>query len=170
MKIELLTNENFNEKSLDNFDRYQKVTNVYRPIDGEYKLVYHPFEETWSPEHRREKAREILSGEYMTFGAIENGKIIGELMFVPELNDGRMIVESFHVSGECRRQGIGRRLFEAAKAEAKGRGAKQLYISACSAEETVAFYFAMGCYVSKNPIKKYAEDEPCDLQLECDVK
>ena len=43
-------------------------------------------------------------------------------------------------SSEFRGQGIGRQLFEAGKAEARKAGAEALYISACSSEETIAFY------------------------------
>jgi len=157
----------FPRDALRDFDRYQKVTDVYRLIDGRLQLVRIPFEESWSPERRLEKADEIRSGDYTVFCAYEDAHVVGEIMLVPTLDNGRMIVDSFHVSRECRRHGIGRALFETAKAEAKKKCARALYISACSARETIDFYFAMGCFISPNPIPAYALDEPCDLQLEC---
>lgn len=48
-------------------------------------------------------------------------------------------------------------------------GAKQLYVSACSSEETIAFYKAMGCKVTDNSIISIAKSEPMDLQMICDV-
>ena len=103
----------------------------------------------------------------MTFCAFDSGRVIGEIMLVPVLHKGRMIIDSFHVSREYRRSGIGRRLFEAAKNEAGLCGARALYLSACSAEETIDFYLAMGCAPSEDPIPAYVESEPCDIQLEC---
>jgi len=86
-----------------------------------------------------------------------------------------MILDMMQVSSEYRGQGIGRQLFEegkaeARKAEARKAGAKALYISACSSEETIAFYRAMGSNLATNPIKEIAEEEPFDLQMTCLVK
>ena len=39
------------------------------------------------------------------------------------------------------------------------------YISACSSEETIAFYRAMGAEVTDTPIKSIADAEPYDLQM-----
>ncbi len=79
------------------------------------------------------------------------------------------IAQVMHVSSEWRGQGIGRRLFEAGKDEARKNGAEALYISACSSEETIAFYRAMGSVLASNPIKEIAEEEPFDLQMICPV-
>jgi N-acetylglutamate synthase-like GNAT family acetyltransferase len=65
--------------------------------------------------------------------------------------------------------GIGRKLFEKGKQNAKKAGAKALYISACSSEETIAFYKAMGAKLTENPIREIADEEPCDLQMICIV-
>ncbi len=81
-----------------------------------------------------------------------------------------MILDMMQVSSECRGQGIGRKLFEAGKDEARKAGAEALYISACSSEETIAFYRAMGSELASNPIKEIAEEEPFDLQMICPVK
>jgi len=167
MTIELLTAANFTPASMDAFDRHQVVTYIYRPVNGELKPVLEPFEEDWSPARKREKAAEILSGDIIAYGALENGIVAGALQLLPELNDGRMLVVSFHVSAPYRRQGLGRALLEAAKAEARSRGARALYISACPAVETIDFYTAVGCVVSPAPIPACVEAEPIDIQLEC---
>ena len=80
-----------------------------------------------------------------------------------------MILDMMQVSSECRGQGVGRRLFELGKAEAIKAGAQALYISACSSEETIAFYRAMGSGLASIPIKELAEKEPYDLQMICPV-
>ena len=158
---------NFDLSSLDRFDRYQLVRFVYRPENGRLVLKEQPFTEFWSPERKREKAGEILSGRYVTFCAFDGEKVVGEIMLLPELNAGRLIIDSFHVSREYRRHGVGRRLFEAAAGYARLRGAEALYASCCFAEETIRFYSAMGFVPSARPIPSFAEAEPCDIQMEC---
>lgn len=76
-----------------------------------------------------------------------------------------MILDMMHVSAACRGQGIGRRLFDVGKGEARKAKAEALYISACSSEETIAFYKAMGAERTDCPIKEFAEAEPYDLQM-----
>ena len=69
------------------------------------------------------------------------------------------------LSATCRGQGIGRKLFDIGKDEARKAGAQALYISACSSEETIAFYKAMGAELTDRPITEFAEAEPYDLQM-----
>lgn len=80
-----------------------------------------------------------------------------------------MILDMMHVSAALRGKGLGRRLFEKGRTEARKAGADELYISACSSEETVAFYRAMGAKITDSPIKEMAEEEPFDLQMTCKV-
>ena len=87
--------------------------------------------------------------------------------WVPELHENRLIIDSFHVSRAFRRCGIGRRLVETAADYARGRGARALYASCCSAKETIAFYRAMGFGLSEHPIPSCVEEEPFDIQMEC---
>ena len=78
-----------------------------------------------------------------------------------------MIVDVMQVAADYRGRGIGRKLFDSGKGEAAKAGAEALYISACSSEETIAFYKAMGAELTDSPIREIAEDEPCDLQMIC---
>ncbi len=167
MEIKLVDSNNFTRDSLKGFRRYQKVKNVYRLQDGNLTLVYDPFTEDWDAARLIEKAEEILSGQYVTYCAYEENHVIGEIMLIPKLNKGRLIIDSFHVSRDYRHRGIGRALFEASRQEALRRGAHSLYASCCSSEETINFYFAMGFCLSSDPIPFLAEAEPYDLQMEC---
>ena len=58
-------------------------------------------------------------------------------------------------------------LFRRAQEEGRRAGAAELYISVCSARETIAFYRAMGCVMADPVIPELAAEEPCDLQLVC---
>ena len=167
MEVYLINKNNFNMYSMDDFDRHQVVENVYRLMDGHLQIVRTSFTENWSLVRKRQIAAEIVNAKYIAYGAFEQGRVIGTLLLLPELNEGRMIIDGFHVSAEYRRKGAGRLLFHAARQEAEKRGAKALYASACSAKETIDFYRAMGFKLSENPIRSCVEKEPFDLQMEC---
>ena len=167
LEIKLIDSNNFTRDSLKDFRRYQEVKNVYRLQNGNLTLVYNPFTEDWDAVRLIEKAEEILSGQYVTYCAYEGNRVVGEIMLIPKLNKGRLIIDSFHVSRDYRRHGIGRALFEAARQEALKMGAHALYASCCSSEETINFYSAMGFRLSPDPIPSLAEAEPYDLQMEC---
>lgn len=167
MVIKRIKPEEFRLDAMDFFDRHQVVRQVYRMRGNQLLLISNDFEEDWSPERKREKAAEIHSGRYIVFGAFDENRIIGQIMLLPQLNNGRMIIDSFHVSKEYRRKGIGRALFAVAKKEAQMHGAKSLYISACPAQETIDFYRSVGCEISQDPIDECVLDEPLDIQMEC---
>ena len=170
IRIELLSDTNFGLNSLDLYNRKHDVNKVYRKIDGEYALVECKYTEDWDLNKKRSVAKLISSDEYITYIALENYKVVGFIGLLRELNGPYMILDMMHVSSECRGQGVGRQLFEKGKTEARKAGAEALYISACSSEETVAFYRAMGSDLASNPIKELADKEPFDLQMICLVK
>lgn len=170
ISIELLSENNFNEYSLDRFERKQEVKNVYRKIGAEYTLVSMPYTEDWSLEKKREAARDISSNDFISYVALDGDKTAGFIGLKKQLTDSYMIVDLMQVSAEYRRMGIGKKLFDMGKLEAKKAGAEALYISACSSEETIAFYKAMGAVVTDEPIKEIADDEPHDLQMICNVR
>ena len=170
IKIELLSGTNFCIESLDQFNRKQDVNMVYRRIDGDYTLVACRYTEDWDLNKKRSAAKLISSDTYIAYIALQNEKVIGFIGLLRQLKGPYMILDMMQVSSECRGQGIGRRLFEAGKDAARKNGAEALYISACSSEETIAFYRAMGSDLTDHPIKEIAEKEPFDLQMICPVK
>ena len=166
---ELLTAANFSEKSLDSYERRHEVKKVYRRTDDGYALVEQPYVEDWDLVRRREIANKISGSDYVTYVAVEDGKVVGFIGLKKQLVGNRMILDMMHVSAALRGKGLGCRLFEKGRAEARKAGADELYISACSSEETVAFYRAMGAEITDSPIKEMAEEEPFDLQMTCKV-
>lgn len=130
IRIETVTKSNFFETSLDSYVRTQEVKRVYRKTDGEYSLVEMPYIEDWSLERKREIARDIVSDDFISYAAFDGEKVAGFIGLKKQLVDGYMILDMMHVSAECRGKGIGRKLFELGKQEAKKSGAKALYISA----------------------------------------
>ena len=162
MKYEKISNEEIN---LDNFDRSQEVKRVYINDSGSLRLKDQIWTMDWSLEHKRKVAANLKSDDCIAYAVWENEKVIGFVSIVKKLAGCRMVLDIIQVDRAFRGQGIGRRLFALAVAEARNAGAKELYISACCSEETVNFYKAMGAVVTKDPLPEIAEAEPYDIQM-----
>ncbi|MDO5541385.1 MAG: GNAT family N-acetyltransferase [Eubacteriales bacterium] len=169
IKIELLSKNNFTESSLDSYVRKQDVKRVYRKEEGKNILVDMPYVEDWTLERKRQVAKSLSSDECISYIVRNEDCVVGFVGLIKQLANDYMILDMMHVSAEYRGKGLGRKLFELGKKEAEKAGAKALYISACSSEETIAFYKAMGAVVTKNTIKQLEEAEPYDLQMICKV-
>lgn len=167
--FELLTKENMTEYSLDDFDRTQQVHRVYRKVNNECELINDEWIMDWSLEKKRDVAITLFSPDFITVGAMKNGRIIGFASVKRELQEERIILDMMQVSRSYRGQGIGKKLFKQVKELARKVDAKQLYISAFSSVDTIAFYKSMGCVITDNPIMELAKEEPCDLQMVCVV-
>jgi RimJ/RimL family protein N-acetyltransferase len=74
-----------------------------------------------------------------------------------------------HVSQGYRDSGVGGRLFEAARAEARRRGAREMYVSATPSEHTIRFYLSHGCRLNPTPDPTLFAEEPEDIHLLCGV-
>ena len=163
---------NFNKNSLDNFILNQRVTKCWRNINGVYKLLPVDYTEKWNLLERRNMAQKIISA--INFGstalvALLDNSIVAFVLLGNSLfgKDKQYIdLEEFYVTEPFRRCGIGKMLFEQICIKAKQFGAKKLYISAHSAEESINAYKKYGCVLAKEPNQAHIEKEPFDLQLE----
>lgn len=105
-------------------------------------------------------------------GAFQAERLVGAAVLESAFfgPDGQTLQLSFlHVSAETRGTGVGKTLFERARAEAKVRGATRMYVSATQTERTVRFYLARGCEVLAEPDPRLFELEPEDIHLSCEV-
>lgn len=172
LRIVRLNANNFNENSLDNFKLNQNVTKCWRKVNGTYKLLPVSYTEDWNLSERKKMARKIISAincgstalaavtdNYVTGFALLNNYLFGSEKQYVDLSE-------FYVAETFRRRGIGKKLFEQICSEAKRSGAKKLYISAHSAEESIAAYKKYGCVPAEEPDAAHIEKEPFDLQLE----
>ncbi len=172
IEILKLPDQRFHEYSLDDFIRHQAVSECWRNLDGEWKLIPIAFTEDWGLEKCREEAAEIISRinrDLIAFAAVENDKIVGYITVVTKRIGSRkqyLQLEAFEVSEPYRGRGIGKRLFTYACESAKELGAEKLYISAHSSRESMAAYQALGCVHVQEIIHCIADKEPCDVQLE----
>lgn len=94
---------------------------------------------------------------------MENGEwILKNISFTEQY----LQLMQIHVSYEYRSKGIGRELFALCSEKARQLGAKKLYISTHSSEESQHFYKSVGCVDAEEMNKKLAEYEPDDRQME----
>ena len=167
-----LDNNNFTGHSLDDFIRRQTVTECWRKIDNDWKLVPNVYEENWSQAQCRKMAEEVvhhINLDQTGFGAFDGERIIGfatvsHRIFGAAARYVQLVC--FQISEEYRRQGIGRKLFSLACEEARQLGADKLYISAHSSKESQAAYRALGCSFAEESNEELAAAEPFDVQME----
>ena len=173
IQYEKLNECNFDEYSLDHFIRRQEVQECWRRAAGQWRLLPVAYVEDWDLEARRKRAGIILQGIRdggAAYGARDGGRIVGfARLALPRFGSENQYIDlaQFHVSEPYRGRGIGRELFRMACAGARELGASKLYISAHSAQETMAAYRALGCVEAAEVNRALAEKEPCDVQLEC---
>ena len=164
--------DNFTGHSLDDFVRHQTVTECWRKIDNDWKLVPNVYEENWSQVQCREIAEDVVHNinlDQTGFGAFDGERIIGFATVSHRIfgTAARYVqLVCLQISEEYRRQGIGRKLFSMACEEARRLGADRLYISGHSSKESQAAYRALGCTPAEEVNEGLAAAEPFDVQLE----
>lgn len=175
IKISKVNSDNFNISSLDKFNRFQRVEECWRKVNGKYELLPVRYTEDWDIEELRALAKRILSETAdggIAYTARLNGEVIGFALLdkTPFGTESRYIdLSEFYVSAEYRRLGAGGLLFKAACRGAVALGGQKLYISAHSAKESIYAYQSYGCVPAKEINGRLAEKEPCDVPLEFDL-
>lgn len=154
------------------FERYQEVKRCWRKENGQWLLKDIPFIENWGEEDYAVLV-ECLQGTIKDGGvvlaAFEGDTLAGFASIEGEIfgGDHRYIqLSSLHTSYPKRGRGIGKVLLALAAQAARSLGAKKLYISTHSSEESQGFYRGQGCIEAKEYCSRLVEKEPCDCQLE----
>ena len=171
-----ISNDELNVELFSKFNRYQDVKKCWRKRNGKWVLEDISFTEQWTEEEYEFLVKCLINTVNTggaVIGAFKDNYLIGfssvENDFFGKNND-YLQLSSIHVSYEGRGNGIGKTLFNMICEEGKKLGAKKLYISAHSSEESQAFYKKMGCIEALEYNKKLVEAEPCDCQLEFILK
>lgn len=158
----------------EGFVRRQDVVLCRRRRNDAWVVEADPFVDDWGEQDYREliaHLRDIAERGGFVFGAFDENGLLKGFVSVDSAPFGEttsyLDLCDLYVSAEMRKGGIGRRLFEAARAWARNRGADALYLSAHSAVESQAFYEAMGCIDARHVSRRHIEKEPYDCQLEC---
>lgn len=173
VRLERLTKQNFSECALDAFVRHQEVTQCWRQIDGEWRLLPIRFTEEWDAEECRCIAKHIAeglsAGSIVGFGAFDGDAVVGYITIgTARFGSGAQYAQlvEFEVSEGYRGRKIGKRLFGLGCEAARALGAQKLYISAHSSMESQAAYRALGCVHAQEINAALAQAEPCDVQME----
>jgi predicted N-acetyltransferase YhbS len=179
LEIDRISGRQLRREEIDQvwaIDRSEVIHHVYYCKSGTLVLKPEYYEVDGWPPGEAEKYTPLLidcfarSGWF--YGLFDDAKLIGAAIL-----DGRFIgrkqdqlqLTFLHVSKAYRQQGLGKRLFTLAKAKARERGAKRLYISATPSENTIDFYRRLGCVVTQEVEAELFALEPKDIHLECEV-
>ncbi len=173
IKYKKLYSDEICRKLFDGFIRHQNITKCWRKENEIWIIKDDPFIDDWTDEDYQKLVACLKNtvntggfGYAAFFNNILKGFVSVESVLFSQEHK-YLDLSSIHVSEDMRGNGIGKKLFLAAKEWAKNNGAKKLYISAHSAVESQAFYKAMGCVEAKVYNQKHVESEPYDCQLEC---
>ncbi len=158
---------------LQDIDASQHIGSAWRDINGERLLVVIDYHDPDWPNgfaDHRQRLQATIEGGGAAIGAFaSSGRLVGFVTVNLQLFGAKntyALLDQLFISAEYRRQGVGRQLFALAAAAGKRFGADRLYIAAGSAEETVAFYRALGCVDAVEINGSIFEEDPRDLQLE----
>lgn len=174
--IKELSINDLTEDMLNDFNRYQEVTRVWRIENDKLVIKYLRFIEDWDINDKQQ----LIFGEFKNtllnngtiIGAYLKGKLIGFASLGGELlgkqKEYIQLLE-LYVSYEYRGNRIGRLLFERCIEKLSVLGIRKLYISSHSAVETKSFYEKMGCAEAKWIYDKQVKLEPYDCQLEYEI-
>lgn len=157
---------------LDNFNRYELVNRCWRKENDKWFLIDNRYVEDWDLNKKRNIVAELsncISNNGLVYGAILDNKIIGFASMSTDFFGKKAdYVELLliQVTTDYRNNGIGKNLFRQIVVSAKQIGAKKIYISANSSEQSQAFYKSCGCTDALEINQAIAKNEPFDRQME----
>lgn len=175
-EIRVLRMDELQSPLFNHFNRHQEVTECWRKENGKWLLKPIAFVEEWDLSKLdvfyAELRETILQGGTV-FAAFVDNSLIGFAAVESKMfGHAHKYVQmtELHVSYEWRGCGIGRKLFGEICRQARIYGAERLYISGHSSKESQAFYHALGCVEAVEYNNEIWVAEPCDCQLEYDLK
>ena len=152
----------------------QYIRKAWRDVSGVRQLVYINFQETTLPngyENHLANLVKTVTSKGIALGAFHQNILVG-FCCVPSEFFGEscnyVLLDQLYISNEFRNKGIGKKLFLKSAYMAKNNGANKFYICAGSAQETVAFYFSIGCVEAVEVNKKLLELDSRDYPMEFD--
>ncbi|MDF2947364.1 MAG: putative acetyltransferase [Bacillales bacterium] len=154
-------------------DASQFIGRAWREVNGERKLVEINYQDPDWPNgygYHVSRLKETIQGKGCAIGAFDEKQTLIGLVTVNRGFFGQeskyVLLDQLFISLEYRNKGIGKNLFFLSADVAKQWNADKIYICAGSAEETIAFYFAVGCVEAAEINRQLYENDPRDFQLE----
>lgn len=160
-------------EAINDMNPAQYIGRAWREKDGIRQLVEINYQDTNWPNgyenHLNNMKKTIIDGGHAVGVFDENKKLLGFSTVNNEFFGDSyryVLLDQLFISLEYRGKGLGKALFMLSVEAAKRMGAEKIYICAGSAEETIGFYFSIGCREAEEVNKELYENDPRDLQLE----
>ncbi len=173
MKINYLELQVEDAIKIKEMDASQFVGRAWREVNGERRLVEINYQDpTWPNgfEHHYGNLVKTIDNKGLALGAFDEiGKLVGFITVNAEVFGKKIkyvLLDQLFITLEHRGKGIGKELIKRAAVSSKAFGAEKMFICAGSAEETVAFYRAMGCEMAEEINESLYNEDPRDLQME----
>jgi len=151
----------------------QYIGKGWREINGKRQLISINFQDNDWPNgyenHYNLLKKTIISNGYAVGAFDEDKRLLGFATINREFFGSRynyVLLDQIFISLEHRNKGIGRNLFMSCVDTARRWNADKIYICAGSAEETIAFYFNIGCKETEEVNMDLYKSDPRDFQLE----
>ncbi|WP_066714674.1 GNAT family N-acetyltransferase [Clostridium sp. Marseille-P299] len=151
----------------------QYINRAWREIEGKRQLVEINYLDSGLPNganwHINQFEASLKRGG-KAFGCYNNEDILIGYAVLNAEKFGEtakyILLDQLFISKEERNKGIGKELFKHCCIEARNLGADKIYICAGSAEETVAFYYAIGCVEAVEINQELYQLDTRDFQME----
>jgi GNAT superfamily N-acetyltransferase len=154
-------------------DPAQYIGNAWREIEGKRQLVEINYQdEDWPNgyEYHISHLKETILNGGSAIGAFNlDNKLLGFATVNPQVFGEKykyVLLDQLFITLDCRNKGIGKKLFMLSTDEARKWDVDKIYICAGSAEETIAFYFKLGCKEVEEINQDLYEIDRRDYQLE----
>lgn len=154
-------------------DPSQYIGKAWREIEGKRQLVEINYQdEDWPNgyEYHISHLKETILNGGSAIGAFNlDNKLLGFATVNPQVFGEKykyVLLDQLFITLDCRNKGIGKKLFMLSTDEARKWDVDKIYICAGSAEETIAFYFKLGCKEVEEINQDLYEIDRRDYQLE----
>lgn len=160
-------------ESIKEIDPSQYIGKAWREIEGKRQLVEINYQdEDWPNgyEYHISYLRETILNGGSAIGAFNlDNKLLGFATVNPQVFGEKykyVLLDQLFITLDYRNKGIGKKLFMLSTDEARKWDVDKIYICAGSAEETIAFYFKLGCKEVEEINQELYEIDRRDYQLE----
>lgn len=160
-------------EKINDINPAQYIGKAWRPVDGERRLIEINYQDMDWPngyEHHYNNLIKTIQEDGAAIGAFDkNNRLFGFGTLNRNLFGTKhkyVLLDQLFISLEHRGKGLGKEIFALLSDEAKEWGVEKIYICAGSAEETIAFYFRIGCTEAQELNMALYEADPRDMQLE----
>ena len=162
MEIRPLTAADLYPELLQDFNHIQDWTHQWVNTPQGWELQAISGSRRWDEEKRRWMVtylQEHLERKGRLVGVLDSNRLVGFAAVDGPVIEGYADLTLLFVDDLYKRQGLGRALFHHAATAAKELGAQKLFIPSIPSEETVAFYFAMGCTDARQIIPSFVDSD-----------